>query len=114
MMKIAVDFDNTLFRTNSKIWPNVAEALPALDAIKKRQEAGDIILLHTCRTGPTLDAALQKCQDNGLIFDEVYGGKPQADVYIDDRALDDTTFNAYMRLEAFEVCVEQYNREIEE
>ena len=113
-MRIAVDFDNTLFLTNAKIWPEVLEVLPSLGAIKERQKAGDTIILFTCRTGAELKQAIEKCDEYGLVFDEQSDIKPQADVYIDDRSIQPPEFVISVNAGIFDECVEKYNKEIQD
>ena len=66
-MIIAVDFDNTLFKTN---FPNIGEPiLPVIEFCKARQQGGDIIILWTCRRDDDLLDATRACQRHGLEFD---------------------------------------------
>ena len=66
---VAVDFDGTLFENK---WPEIGEPNTALiEYLKKRQEQGDKLILWTCRCGDKLDAAVEKCEAHGLIFDAV-------------------------------------------
>lgn len=95
---IAVDFDGTL---SFGRWPECGEPNERLFAVLKEQKAaGAKIILHTCRNGKDLTAAVEYCRAYGLEFDtvnenlpdvvEYYGGdtrKINADYYIDDRAL---------------------------
>lgn len=95
----AVDFDGTL---------NIAEKYPELgapriklfDFLKERQQAGDKIILWTCREGDLLKSAIKYCARYGLKFDAIndnvrenidrWGNncrKVFADYYIDDRNL---------------------------
>lgn len=93
----AVDFDRTL---------NLAETYPQLGEpnrelitfLKERQQAGDKIILWTCREGDLLKSAVKYCRNHGLEFDAVNDNlkenieqfnnncrKVFADYYIDDR-----------------------------
>ncbi len=93
----AVDFDRTL---------NLAETYPQLGEpnrelitfLKERQQAGDKIILWTCREGDLLKSAVKYCRNYGLEFDAVNDNlkenieqfnnncrKVFADYYIDDR-----------------------------
>lgn len=95
----AVDFDGTL---------NLAEKYPMLgepndglfDFLRARQQAGDKIILNTCREGALLDEAVKYCKENGLEFDAVNDNLKEnierwqnncrkifADYYIDDKNL---------------------------
>lgn len=93
---IAVDFDGTLCENK---WPEIGEANKELIAyLKKRQAAGDKLILWTCRVGEVRDAAVAWSADQGLIFDAVNENLPEvlewmggdtrkifANEYIDDR-----------------------------
>lgn len=96
----AVDFDGTL---------NLAEKYPALGEpnkalftfLKERQQAGDKIILYTCREKELLEATVKYCRTQGLEFDAVNDNLKEnidrwgnncrkifADYYIDDRNMD--------------------------
>ena len=75
--------------------------------LKKWKEAGNKLILWTCRAGEALDNAISWCDDQGLIFDaindnlpeivEMYGNnsrKITCDYYIDDSALLPETVSA--------------------
>ena len=76
---IAVDFDETLTK-NGKL------NLNAVEKIKELQKENKIIL-WTGRTGKDLDEAIEMCSSAGLFFDEIAKSKPEADLFIDDKAL---------------------------
>jgi hypothetical protein len=103
-MTVCVDFDGTIARWNhgqgygpgtermGAPVPGVAEAL------KRLKVNGWHIIIHTCR-GEKGYADIEKyMQQNGIPFDEINKnryqlpdmnpGKPVADVYVDDRAID--------------------------
>ena len=93
---IAVDFDGTLCENK---WPEIGEPNKELIAyLKKRQEAGDKLVLWTCRVGEILDNAVAWSAEQGIIFDAVNENLPEvvssfgtdtrkifANEYIDDR-----------------------------
>ena len=93
---IAVDFDGTLCENK---WPEIGEPNKELITyLKKRQEAGDKLILWTCRVGEILDNAVAWSAEQGIIFDAVnenlsevvssFGTdtrKIWANEYIDDR-----------------------------
>lgn len=95
---IAVDFDGTLCKGK---WPDIGEEnTEVIEALKKRQADGDILILWTCRDGDLLQAAVMWCLARGLKFDaindncrqrvEMYGNNPRkvsADEYWDDRGV---------------------------
>lgn len=93
---IAVDFDGTLCENK---WPEIGEPNKELIAyLKKRQEAGDKLVLWTCRVGEILKNAIDWSAEQGIIFDAVNENLPEvlewmggdsrkifANEYIDDR-----------------------------
>ena len=95
---VAVDFDGTLCKD---AYPNIGEPLPySLYYIKELAKDGAILILHTCRSGALLDAAVAWCNERGVVFDYInenvpenidrYGGdtrKIYADIYVDTNAV---------------------------
>lgn len=93
---IAIDFDNTLFETE---YPTILRPiLPVIEMAKAERERGSKLILWTCREGAELDAAVEACRAEGLLFDAVndnlpeekakWGNNPRkvaADEYWDDR-----------------------------
>lgn len=93
---IAVDFDGTLCENK---WPEIGEPNTELIAyLKKRQAAGDKLVLWTCRVREILKNAIDWSAEQGLIFDAVNENLPEivsffgtdtrkifANEYIDDR-----------------------------
>ncbi len=92
---IAVDFDGTIVEDE---YPKIGKPiLFAFDTMKKLQDEGHRLILWTYRKEKALDAAVQFCEDNGIIFyavnksfpeeefDPKYSRKINADLFIDDR-----------------------------
>lgn len=93
---IAVDFDGTLCENK---WPEIGMPNEELiDYLKKRQAAGEKLILWTNRFDERLDEAVKWCEEHGLVFDavnenlpeivEAFGVDPRkifANEYIDDR-----------------------------
>ena len=95
---IAVDFDGTLCFSN---WPDLGEPnLPLITFLKRWREAGNKLILWTCRADKALSDAVRWCGEQGLSFDAVNDNRPEVvahygtnsrkitcDYYIDDRML---------------------------
>ncbi len=95
---VAVDFDGTLCKD---AYPDIGDPLPySLYYIKELAKDGVILILHTCRSGELLQAAVDWCAERGIVFDyinenvpfniERYGGdtrKIYADIYVDTNAV---------------------------
>lgn len=100
-MRYCFDIDGTIAELR-KDGQSYSEVLPkefAVEYLKKLKDAGHYIILHTARNmetfssnlgkinaiqGPILYEWLKKYQ---IPYDEIYFGKPSADVYIDDKGL---------------------------
>lgn len=94
---IAVDFDGTLCQS---AYPAIGAPIPyAIQYITRAKAAGNILILHTCRNGKYLDAALAWCAARGITFDYVNENTPEniarygdtrkiyADLYFDTNSL---------------------------
>ena len=79
---IAVDFDGTLCGEGWEINPWL------VDQLKEAQKRGAQLILHTSRSGSSVDWAVEFCKSLGIEFARVVGDKPIADLYIDDKALE--------------------------
>lgn len=108
---IAVDFDGTIVENK---FPKIGEVrktfgVSVIEFLVSMQNQGVKLILWTCRTGETLDEAINFCKERGLVFDavnddlesqkEIWGEKLEewkksgkarkvyADMYLDDRAM---------------------------
>lgn len=93
---IAVDFDGTIVEHK---YPKIGAEIPfAFSTLRELQKQGHRLILWTYRSGSYLQAAVDYCETNGIIFyavnknfpEEVYvdgevSRKIYADIYIDDR-----------------------------
>lgn len=95
---ISIDFDGTIVQHK---FPHIGELMPlAEEVIKQLMEAGDRLVLWTCRTVHHLQEAVEFCEKAGFRFRSINDTHPEdrfgvyvpgpkvlADVYIDDRNL---------------------------
>lgn len=94
---IAVDFDGTLCKN---AYPDIGAPIHhSIHYIKKLAANGATLILHTCRCGASLDAAVAWCKERGIIFDYINENTPEnikrygdvrkiyADIYIDANAV---------------------------
>ena len=73
---IAIDFDNTLFKTD---WPDILEPIwEVIEHTKLEQRNGAKLILWTCRCGKYLDDAIEACRRVGIIFDSVNENLPES------------------------------------
>ena len=100
-MRIVIDLDGTICPIKQK-GESYADLKPFPGAVEKLhalREAGHYLIISTARNMATCDSNLGKVMRNvgkvtldwleqyGIPYDEIYFGKPNAEVYIDDRAL---------------------------
>lgn len=100
-LRICFDLDNTLV-TAPCVKGNYATVKPLPDNIEicqKLKELGHIIIIYTARRMKThngnvgqvmkdiAEVTFQNLADFQIPFDEIYFGKPYADIYIDDKAI---------------------------
>lgn len=72
----AVDFDKTINLADT--YPELGEPnIELIEFLKERREAGDKIILWTCREGELLKAAVKYCNDYGLYFHAVNDNLPE-------------------------------------
>lgn len=96
-IKIAIDFDGTIVEHD---YPAIGrEMMFAFAAMKALQARGALLILWTFRTGAELDAAVDYCRKNGVVFYAVNANYPEekmsdgmprkinAEIYIDDKNL---------------------------
>lgn len=100
-MRIVIDLDGTICPVKKKD-ESYADLQPFPDAKEKinaLRASGHYIIIQTARNMQTCNSCLGKVIKNvgkitlewldkhGIEYDEIYFGKPNAEVYIDDRAL---------------------------
>lgn len=100
-MRYCFDIDGTIaeLRKKGEFYSEVKPKEGAVETLKKLNEEGHYIILYTARNmetflgnvgkinavqGPILYEWLEKYE---IPYDEIYFGKPNADVYIDDKGL---------------------------
>lgn len=100
-MRVCIDLDGTICENKlpTQSYHDVEPKPGVVKFIKKLNEAGHEIIIYTARGMATYNKDVDKiieihtlCIENwfkrlGIRYDEIYFGKPLADVYIDDRAL---------------------------
>ena len=99
-LRIVFDIDDTISRVKAKGDYAGAEEITAVtDKLRSLKEAGHTIVLHTARgmvsCGGNSEKAREKNEgtltkwlaDHDIPYDEIWWGKPYADVYVDDKAV---------------------------
>jgi capsule biosynthesis phosphatase len=99
-MKIVIDIDGTIcpIKNTDEDYADLQPLPNAVEKIQSLKDAGHYIILNTARNMATQGGNLGKIMKNvgkttldwlekhKIPYDEIYFGKPNAHVYIDDRA----------------------------
>lgn len=99
-LRICIDLDGTIcdIRQEGQTYAEVKVKPGAAECIRALRQAGHTIVIQTARnmgsTGHNVGKALKNVgkitfdwlERNGIEYDEIFFGKPNADVMIDDRA----------------------------
>lgn len=99
-MRIVIDLDGTIctLKQKNETYADVLVKPGAIEFIKKLRSEGHIIIIQTARNMATCESNLGKVmknvgkvtlewlENNDVEYDEIYFGKPNANLYIDDRA----------------------------
>lgn len=100
-MRIVIDLDGTIceLKKEHESYGDVLVKKGAADFIRKLRTEGHYIIIQTARNMATCESNIGKVmknigkvtldwlEQNGIEYDEIYFGKPNAHLYIDDRAL---------------------------
>lgn len=99
-MRIAIDLDGTIcpVKQPHQSYADLEPLPGAAERIHELRKAGHYIIIQTARNMATCQGNLGKVLKNvglitlewleryGIEYDEIYFGKPNAEVYLDDRA----------------------------
>lgn len=100
-LRICIDLDGTIceLRKDNQTYEDVLPKKGAQEMIKKLHDAGHTIIIHTARnmgsTGHNVGKALKNVgqitfnwlEKYNIEYDEIFFGKPNADITIDDRVI---------------------------
>lgn len=100
-MRIVIDLDGTIcpIRRSHEQYEELLPLPGALEKIRELKASGHYIIIQTARNMATQQGNLGKVMKNigkvtlewlekhGIPYDEIYFGKPNAEIYIDDRSL---------------------------
>ena len=99
-MRIVIDLDGTIctLKQNNQTYADVLVKPGAVEFINKLKQEGHYIIIQTARNMATCESNMGKViknvgkvtldwlEKNEIAYDEIYFGKPNANLYIDDRA----------------------------
>lgn len=100
-MRICIDLDGVIcqLREPGQAYADIAPVPGAIETIRALRAAGHVVIIHTARHMKTCEGNVGKVlarvgqitldwlARHEVEYDELYFGKPWADVYIDDNAL---------------------------
>lgn len=98
-MQIIIDLDGTICTEEKMFSRSLAKPIPnAIQSINKLYEQGNIIIIYTARNWIEYEMTEHWLKSNEVKYHQLVMGKPQGDVWIDDRAI---------RFEGWEVTLEK-------
>lgn len=124
---LAVDYDGTLFEGSHPDKGN--PRLDVIEKVKRFKECGAEVILWTCRDAGSLQEAIDRCNEHGLVFDSANSNSPSqvqymrkmlakgdifatrkifADLYIDDRSPGSIEF--FLNIDVENTCKNYENR----
>lgn len=87
-MKFVIDIDGTICTEERQFSRSMAEPLDgAIEALRALKDSGHTIILYSARTWAEYEMTVKWLNDHGFQYDQLVLGKPQGDVWIDDRAV---------------------------
>lgn len=100
-MRIVVDLDGTIceLKREGQSYAAVQPLPGAAERLRELRAAGHYVIIQTARNMATCESNVGRVMKNvgkitldwleghGIEYDEIYFGKPNAHVYLDDRAL---------------------------
>ena len=115
-MKIVLDLDGTICSLR-KEWQDYVDVVPnfqAVEKIQKLKEQGHYIIIQTARHMETCSGNIGKVnakiakktldwlEKYNIPYDEIFFGKPNGDIYLDDNAMRFTGWNDIQDIENYE------------
>jgi capsule biosynthesis phosphatase len=99
--RVAIDLDGTIcpLKQPGQTYADLRPLPGAVERIRELRRQGHYVIILTARQMGTCEGNLGKVMKNigqltlnwlaehGIEYDEIYFGKPNAEIYIDDRAL---------------------------
>lgn len=87
-MQIVIDLDGTICTEEKMFSRSLAKPIPkAVESVNSLYDAGHIVLIYSARLWIEYEMTVHWLTSNGIKFHQLIMGKPQGDVWIDDRAI---------------------------
>lgn len=97
-MQIIVDLDGTICTEEKTYSRALAKPLPgAVEKVNQLYEQGHTIIIYSARSWMEYEMTVDWLEKNGIKFSQLILGKPIGDVWIDDRAIRFTGWEAAMQ-----------------
>lgn len=99
-MQLIIDLDGTICTEEKMFSRSLAKPIPkAIESVNSLYEAGHTIIIYTSRIWIEYEMTTHWLNFNGVKYHQLVMGKPQGDVWIDDRAINfDTWDNVLAKL----------------
>ena len=98
-MKLIIDIDGTICTEEKQFSRSMAKPLKgAQKALSKLKAEGHIIILYSSRNWAEYEMTIDWLNKHKFPFDQLILGKPQGDIWIDDRALKFSSWDNVMEI----------------
>ena len=98
-MKLIIDIDGTICTEEKQFSRALAKPLEgAVDAIKRLKSEGHTVILYSARTWAEYEMTVDWLNNYHIPYDQLILGKPQGDVWIDDRAYRFSTWSKILEV----------------
>jgi mannose-6-phosphate isomerase-like protein (cupin superfamily) len=95
-MKYYIDLDNTLCRSHNSDYPNSSPIVERIEKVNQLKKDGHKIIIWTARGATTgidhRELTLKQLAEWNILYDELLMGKPDYDIYIDDKSFNVDTY----------------------
>lgn len=93
-MQIIVDLDGTLCTEEKLFSRSLAKPIPvAIKSVNKLFQAGHTIIIYSSRSWIEYEMTYEWLKKNKVSFHQLVLGKPQGDIWIDDRSVPTDDWN---------------------
>jgi trehalose-6-phosphatase len=93
-MQLIIDIDGTICSEERQFSrPMATPKDNAIEAIAKLKSQGHIVILYSSRTWAEYEMTVDWLKRHGVEYDQLILGKPVGDYWIDDRAIEFTSWN---------------------
>lgn len=106
-MRYAIDIDNTLVKTHGSDYNNSVPIQSMIDRVNKLHDDGNTVYLFTARGSASGKDHSQLTHDQmkrfGVKYDKIIFGKPDVDIFVDDKAISAKEWSNRMDLKIYKM-----------